>query len=68
MKLEHILAGAGLRSPLPDALGETDVKGLAYDSRKVAAGYLFFAFEGAKAGWRAVCERRDCQRRGGGGE
>jgi UDP-N-acetylmuramoyl-L-alanyl-D-glutamate--2,6-diaminopimelate ligase len=44
-----MLAGAGVRSPLPDALGETDVKGLAYDSRKVAAGYLFFAFEGVKA-------------------
>ncbi len=44
-----MLAGAGVKSPLPDALGETDVKGLAYDSRKTAPGYLFFAFEGAKA-------------------
>jgi UDP-N-acetylmuramoyl-L-alanyl-D-glutamate--2,6-diaminopimelate ligase len=48
VKLEQILAGAGLESRLPAALGDAEVKGLAYDSRKTGKGYLFFAFAGAK--------------------
>ncbi len=48
MRLEQILAGVGLVSRLPGALGDADVNGLAYDSRKSASGYLFFAFAGAK--------------------
>jgi UDP-N-acetylmuramoyl-L-alanyl-D-glutamate--2,6-diaminopimelate ligase len=47
MTLGRILEGVTvLRSsgPLPDA----EVRGIAYDSRKVAAGFLFFAFAGAK--------------------
>jgi len=49
MKLEQILTGAGLVSPLPGALGDADIQGLAYDSRKITSGHLFFAFAGAKA-------------------
>jgi UDP-N-acetylmuramoyl-L-alanyl-D-glutamate--2,6-diaminopimelate ligase len=48
MKLVQILAGAGLESPLPAVLGDMNVEGLAYDSRKTMPGYLFFAFAGAK--------------------
>ncbi len=33
----------------PAGLLAADVRGLAYDSRKVDSGYLFFAFSGAKA-------------------
>ena len=43
-----MLEGVPLISPLPEALLGADVKGLAYDSRKVEPGYLFFAFAGAK--------------------
>ena len=32
---------------LPPSLAQTEIKGLDYDSRRVAAGYLFFAFPGA---------------------
>ena len=47
MKLRQVLDGVALlrsSGPLP----ETEVCGIAYDSRKVAAGFLFFAFSGAK--------------------
>ncbi len=47
MNLRRILDGVALlrsSGPLP----ETEVSGIAYDSRKVAAGFLFFAFSGAK--------------------
>ncbi len=47
MNLRQVLDGVTLlrtSGPLP----ESDVCGIAYDSRKVAAGFLFFAFSGAK--------------------
>jgi len=47
VKLRQVLDGVALlrsSGPLP----ETEVCGIAYDSRKVAAGFLFFAFSGAK--------------------
>ncbi len=47
MNLRQVLDGVALprtSGPLP----ESAVCGIAYDSRKVAAGFLFFAFSGAK--------------------
>lgn len=47
MNLSQVLAGVTLlRSPAK--LPEVDVRGIAYDSRKVEPGFLFFAFAGAK--------------------
>jgi UDP-N-acetylmuramoyl-L-alanyl-D-glutamate--2,6-diaminopimelate ligase len=48
MRLEQLFEGVPLVSALPPALAETEVRGLAYDSRKSETGYLFFAFAGAK--------------------
>lgn len=48
MQLSTVLAGIPLVTPLPAALETSEVRGLAYDSRKVESGYLFFAFSGAK--------------------
>src|SRR5438045_877520 len=48
MELKRVLEGVPLTSNVPAALLEADVQGLAYDSRKVEPGYLFFAFQGAK--------------------
>lgn len=48
MKLSEVLAGVPLVTPLSRSLESADVRGLAYDSRKVESGYLFFAFSGAK--------------------
>jgi UDP-N-acetylmuramoyl-L-alanyl-D-glutamate--2,6-diaminopimelate ligase len=44
--LEEILAGAGLKGPLPEEIAAVQVAGVAYDSRKVEPGFLFFAFAG----------------------
>jgi len=47
MNLSQVLAGVTLlrsSSPLP----MVEVRGIAYDSRKVEPGFLFFAFSGAK--------------------
>jgi UDP-N-acetylmuramoyl-L-alanyl-D-glutamate--2,6-diaminopimelate ligase len=47
VNLSQVLAGvAVLRSS--GALPDAEVTGIAYDSRKVTAGFLFFAFSGAK--------------------
>ena len=48
MNLQSVLAGVALSKPLPAELWPTDVRGLAYDSRKVEPGYLFWAFPGSK--------------------
>jgi UDP-N-acetylmuramoyl-L-alanyl-D-glutamate--2,6-diaminopimelate ligase len=48
LKLKDVLAGVPLVSGAPPALEESDVLGIAYDSRKVQPGFLFFAFAGAK--------------------
>ena len=47
-----MLEGVVPQPQLPDALASTDVHGIAFDSRKVEPGYLFFAFPGAKADGR----------------
>jgi UDP-N-acetylmuramoyl-L-alanyl-D-glutamate--2,6-diaminopimelate ligase len=48
MKLSSLFEPAMLKSPLPGSLADANVKGLVYDSRRVEAGSLFFAFPGAK--------------------
>jgi len=49
VELSQVLEGIPLLSAdLPSALQTSQVRGLAYDSRKVEAGYLFFAFSGSK--------------------
>ncbi len=48
MQLRRVLEGVPLIRPAADSLLGAEVHGLAYDSRKVGPGYLFFAFSGAK--------------------
>src|SRR6266849_3160822 len=52
MTLGEVFAGVSLRADLPEDLAKLPVKGLDYDSRKVGAGFLFFAFEGQHADGR----------------
>jgi UDP-N-acetylmuramoyl-L-alanyl-D-glutamate--2,6-diaminopimelate ligase len=52
MELEGVLLGVGLLKDLPPAVRHLDVTNLAYDSRTVTPGTLFFAFPGAKADGR----------------
>ncbi len=49
MQLNQVFEAVPLTRELPPQLLEADVRGLAYDSRKVEPEYLFFAFPGAKA-------------------
>jgi UDP-N-acetylmuramoyl-L-alanyl-D-glutamate--2,6-diaminopimelate ligase len=48
MRLSHVLDGVPILRGANSGLLGGDVTGIAYDSRKVDAGYLFFAFSGAK--------------------
>jgi UDP-N-acetylmuramoyl-L-alanyl-D-glutamate--2,6-diaminopimelate ligase len=52
MKLGEILSSVELPQPLAPELVQAEVTGLAYDSRRVTPGVLFFAFPGAKADGR----------------
>jgi UDP-N-acetylmuramoyl-L-alanyl-D-glutamate--2,6-diaminopimelate ligase len=56
MTLEQILRGVRLKGSLPAALGRIEVTGLEYDSRRVEAGFLFFAFAGARADGRQFAQ------------
>jgi UDP-N-acetylmuramoyl-L-alanyl-D-glutamate--2,6-diaminopimelate ligase len=47
--LKEVLEGAGLKHALPADLAAARVRGVAYDSRKVERGFLFFAFPGKHA-------------------
>jgi UDP-N-acetylmuramoyl-L-alanyl-D-glutamate--2,6-diaminopimelate ligase len=49
MRLSHILDGIPVLRGASSGLLGGDVLGIAYDSRKVEPGYLFFAFSGAKS-------------------
>ena len=51
MKLRSVLTGVRLCAEL-GSLGELEVAGLEYDSRKAAKDFLFFAFPGAKVDGR----------------
>src|SRR6478672_7529059 len=48
MQLKDLLGGVPLTSTAPANLPAVEVGGLAYDSRRVAQDFLFFAFAGAK--------------------
>lgn len=48
MKLADLLSEVPLTSEIPAEIWPMDVAGVAYDSRKVKPGFLFFAFAGAK--------------------
>lgn len=50
--LHELIEGVPLASPLPTGWGALLIGGLSYDSRKVEAGDLFFAFPGSKADGR----------------
>src|SRR3569833_389637 len=48
MQLSHVLEGVPLVREAEPSLIAMDVQGIAYDSRKAAPGFLFFAFAGSK--------------------
>jgi UDP-N-acetylmuramoyl-L-alanyl-D-glutamate--2,6-diaminopimelate ligase len=56
MILGTILPGERLRKPLTPELAVAEVTGLAYDSRRVNPGELFFAFPGAHADGRRFAQ------------
>src|SRR3954452_5304371 len=49
MELSRVLEGVPLMRGAAAVARATEVHGIAYDSRKIGPGYLFFAFAGAKA-------------------
>jgi UDP-N-acetylmuramoyl-L-alanyl-D-glutamate--2,6-diaminopimelate ligase len=53
----EVLAGAPLAASLPAALSSAPVAGIAYDSRKAARDFLFFAFPGARVDGRAFAQQ-----------
>ena len=57
MTIEQVLLGVRLRRELAPGLGQVSVAGLEYDSRRVAPGYLFFAFPGARADGREFAQQ-----------
>lgn len=57
MKLAAILKGVSLRAALSVETGNREVTGLEYDSRRVEAGNLFFAFPGAHADGRQFAQQ-----------
>jgi UDP-N-acetylmuramoyl-L-alanyl-D-glutamate--2,6-diaminopimelate ligase len=56
MNLGKILPVERLKQPLPPALAASEIGGLAYDSRRVNPGDLFFAFPGAHADGRRFAQ------------
>ncbi len=52
MKLAQLLEGVPLVRGLSGDQAEMEVRGLEYDSRRVEAGFVFFAFPGAKTDGR----------------
>ncbi len=48
MILEEVLAGVALRGALTREIAQSEIAGLAYDSRKVEKDFLFFAFPGSR--------------------
>ncbi len=57
MILAEVLAGVRLKKPLGAELGQKTIEELAYDSRRVKKGGLFFAFPGARADGRSFAEQ-----------
>jgi UDP-N-acetylmuramoyl-L-alanyl-D-glutamate--2,6-diaminopimelate ligase len=56
MNLGEILSGVRLLDSTPPGLATLTVEGLDYDSRRVKAGYLFFAFPGARTDGRQFAQ------------
>jgi UDP-N-acetylmuramoyl-L-alanyl-D-glutamate--2,6-diaminopimelate ligase len=56
MNIQQVLAGVSLQSTMPAELATAQVGGLEYDSRRVAEGYLFFAFPGARTDGREFAQ------------
>jgi UDP-N-acetylmuramoyl-L-alanyl-D-glutamate--2,6-diaminopimelate ligase len=56
MILGEILPGERLKQPLAPELAAAEVAGIEYDSRRVHAGDLFFAFPGARADGRRFAQ------------
>ncbi|HLG95834.1 MAG TPA: UDP-N-acetylmuramoyl-L-alanyl-D-glutamate--2,6-diaminopimelate ligase [Bryobacteraceae bacterium] len=56
MTLGAILNGVRLRTALGAEVGAREVTGLEYDSRRVQAGFLFFAFAGAHTDGRQFAQ------------
>ena len=52
MNLGEIFSGIALPQPLSPELANTRAEGLDYDSRRVAPGFLFFAFPGSRTDGR----------------
>jgi UDP-N-acetylmuramoyl-L-alanyl-D-glutamate--2,6-diaminopimelate ligase len=52
MTVSEVLAGVPLLTELPPPLAQTQLQGIDYDSRRVAPGFLFFAFPGARVDGR----------------
>jgi UDP-N-acetylmuramoyl-L-alanyl-D-glutamate--2,6-diaminopimelate ligase len=48
MEFRRVFEAVSTANVLPSELFSAEVRGLAYDSRRVESGYLFFAFSGAK--------------------
>jgi len=48
MNVEEVLSGVRLRGALAPEIAHSEIAGLAYDSRKVEKGFLFFAFPGSR--------------------
>ena len=57
MNIAEALRGVQLRSNVSAAMGGAEVSGLEYDSRRVEAGFLFFAFAGAKVDGRVFAKQ-----------
>jgi UDP-N-acetylmuramoyl-L-alanyl-D-glutamate--2,6-diaminopimelate ligase len=56
MTLEQILHGVQLRKELSEDLRGIEIRGLEYDSRRVEAGFLFFAFPGSRTDGREFAQ------------
>ena len=56
MKLSELLAGVTLREALTPELADLEATGLEYDSRRVAKGFVFFAFAGSRVDGRQFAQ------------
>jgi UDP-N-acetylmuramoyl-L-alanyl-D-glutamate--2,6-diaminopimelate ligase len=57
MTLGELLSGVGLKYPLAPDLAKAEISGLDFDSRRIGAGFLFFAFPGAKTDGRQFAQQ-----------
>jgi UDP-N-acetylmuramoyl-L-alanyl-D-glutamate--2,6-diaminopimelate ligase len=54
--LSDLLAGVALRQALTPELASREIHGVEYDSRRVAPGFLFFAFPGSRTDGRKFAQ------------